>query len=61
MRALEKKGYSEKEILNTKQDNTKLEDLDYLKKSVPPGPFTKVDEVQKYIDDKSIPEDVKNK
>ena len=61
MKVLEEKGYSEKEILNTKKDERKLDDLEFLKSQIPIGPFTNKDVVQKYIDDQSVPEDVKNK
>ena len=61
MKVLEEKGYSEKEILNTKKDERKLNDLAFLKSQIPIGPFTNKEEVQKYVDDTSVPEDVKNK
>ena len=61
MTALEEQGYTEKEILNTKKDNVKLQDLELLKKDNPPGPFTNEQEVQCYIDDQSVTEDIKNK
>ena len=60
MKDLEEKGYSEKEILNTKRDETKLKDLDKLKKATPPGPFTKREEVQNYMDDELIDDKIKN-
>ena len=61
MRALEKKGYSDKEILNTKRDNTKISDLNFLKDQIPAGPFTNKFEIQNYMDDASIPHIIKNK
>ena len=60
MKDLEEKGYSEKEILNTKRDETKLNDLDKLKKAIPPGPFTKREDVQNYMDDELIDDKIKN-
>ena len=45
MKAYEEKGYSEKEALNIRAEQTKLADLDFLKGQNPPEPFTTSEEV----------------
>ena len=50
MKALQEKGYNEKELLNLKNEDDKMKDLEFLKKQTIPGPFTTSDEVQSFID-----------
>ena len=49
MKALDSKGFTEKEALNLTQENKKLKDLAYLKQQKVPGPFTSSNEVQKFM------------
>ena len=49
MKALQEKGYNEKETLNTKNETAKLKDLEFLKKCQFYGPFTSKREVTQYI------------
>ena len=61
MKAMEAKGFSQKEALNLKEETSKLADLDYLKKQKPIGPFTSSNEVSSYLLNEEIDEDTKNK
>ena len=49
MKALDSKGFTEKEALNLTQENKKLKDLAYLKQQKVPGPFTFSNELQKFM------------
>ena len=49
MKALDSKGFTEKEALNLTQENKKLKDLAYLKQQKVPGPFTFSNDVQKFM------------
>ena len=53
MAELQKQGYTEKDILNTKMENKKLIDLEFLQKQPIPGPFTNSDQVKHYMDELS--------
>ena len=61
MKALQEKGYNEKELLNLKNEDDKLKDLEFLKKQTIPGPFTTSDEVQSFIDTAIDDAELKNK
>ena len=51
MVCLQEKGFTEKDLLNLKLDDLKLKDLEFLQNQIPPGPFTKVDDVNQYMED----------
>ena len=59
MKALEKKGYSEKEALNIRTELSRLKDLECLKSLS--GPFTKTEEIQFYMANQDIDDKEKNK
>ena len=42
-------GYSAHELINTKNESTKYDCLDYLKSQTIPGPFTTAVQVHKYM------------
>ena len=50
MVALQEKGFTEKDMLNLKLENQKLEDLEFLRTQIPPGPFTKKEEVTDFME-----------
>ena len=54
MLELQEKGYSEKAILNTETESQKLQDLEYLKQQLNPGPFTRIEQVKTFME--QIPE-----
>ena len=49
MRELQAKGFEKQDLLNLKKDSNKLKDLEFLKQQIPPGPFTKREEVESYM------------
>ena len=49
MQELEEKGYSEKELVNSKKEASKLKDLEFLKSQHIPGPFTSNGEIQAFM------------
>ena len=60
MKVLEEKGYAAKEIANISKDAKKLEDLEFLKSQVIPGPFTNTDQVSNFMkscDDEKVKTD----
>ena len=61
MKALQEKGYTEKELLNLKNEDDKLKDLEFLKKQTIPGPFTTPGEVKSFIDVSTDSNELKNK
>ena len=56
MAKLQDKGYSVKEMVNLKVEAQKLEDLEFLTKQKQPGPFTKIDDVNTFMN--SEPESI---
>ena len=58
MATLQEKGFTEKDIINLKLENQKLKDLEFWRSQTPPGPFTKPEDINSFIED--IPES-KNK
>ena len=53
MASFHEKGFTEKDI-NLQLENQKLKDLKFLRNQVPPGPFTKPEDVNSLMED--IPE-----
>ena len=49
MRKLQEKGYAEKDLLNTKNEEKRLKDLQFLKNQAIPGPFTCKEDVVKFM------------
>ena len=49
-----KKGFTEKDIINLHLENLKLKDLEFLRNQIPPGPFSKPEDVNSFMGD--IPE-----
>ena len=60
MKAMEARGFSQKEALNLKEETRKLADLEFLKNQTPTGPFTSSEEVSSYLLNDEIDEDSKN-
>ena len=56
MKELQEKGYSEKEIMNTKREAAKLADLEFIKSQEISGPFTSKSEIQDFVAKEDIPE-----
>ena len=54
MNVLKKKGFDAKDALNVKKDATKIKDLEYLKTQEIPGPFTLIDEIDKFIESDTV-------
>ena len=50
MLELQEKGYSEEAILNTKIESQKLQDLEYLKQQLNPGPFISAEQVKTFVE-----------
>ena len=50
MRKLQEKGYQEKDLLNVKNEERRLKDLQFLKNQVMPGPFTCKEDVIKFME-----------
>ena len=53
MVCLQEKSFTEKDLLNLKLENLKLKDLELLQNQIQPGPFTKIDDVNQYMEDTS--------
>ena len=51
---LQGKCFTERDIINLKLENQKLKDLEFLRDQIPPGPFTKPEDVNSCMED--IPE-----
>ena len=49
MREVNKEGISEKEAAALSNDRKKLEDLEFLRRQQPPGPFTSAEEVDEFM------------
>ena len=49
MRVVNKEGISEKEAAALSNDRKKLEDLEFLRRQQPPGPFTSAEEVDEFM------------
>ena len=45
-----KKCFTENDMLNLKLEYQKLEDLEFLRTQIPPGPFTKKEEVIDFME-----------
>ena len=60
MKALQEKGYTEKDLLNSKKEAQRLTDLEFLKTQEIPGPFTSQDEVLKLMSTEGIDDNAKN-
>ena len=50
MKHYQQQGYSQKEALNLKEEQSKLKDLEFLKSQNLPGPFSTSEEVDMYMD-----------
>ena len=50
MKEMEEKGFSKADLKNKNLERTKLEDLDFLRNQVTPGPFTTSEEVKKFME-----------
>ena len=50
MLELQEKGYPEEAILNTKIESQKLQDLEYLKQQLNPGPFISAEQVKTFVE-----------
>ena len=56
-----KKGFTEKDIINLQLENLKLKDLEFLRNQIPPGPFSKPEDVNSFMGDISESKDKNNR
>ena len=61
MVGLQEKSFSEKDIINLKLENQKLKDLEFLRNQIPPGPFTKPEDVNTFMEDTPESKDKNNR
>ena len=61
MAGLQEKSFSEKDIINLKLENQKLKDFEFLRNQIPPGPFTKPEDVNSFMEDTPESKDKNNR
>ena len=61
MASFQEKGFTEKDIINLQLENQKLKDLEFLRNQIPPGPFTKPEDVNSFMEDIPESKDMNNR
>ena len=61
MAGLQEKSFSEKDIINLKLEDQKLKDLEFLRNQISPGPFTKPEDVNTFMEDTPESKDKNNR